>query len=87
MARNRTLEYLLNDLNTLLFVAIALMVGMYHLFFYATRYSERQYLWFGLGSVCFAVNAIAFSAWGGLLLNRLGPAYRCTDASGHVAAV
>jgi len=51
---------------------------------YLTRREETAYLWFGLGSIAFGVNAIASSVWASLAHDRLDYLFRFSDASGHL---
>ena len=72
-------------LATLLFAVVSLLVGLYHLIFFASRTQERPYLWFGLGCICFAANAWIPSPWSQGALTNFEWVYRLTDASGHLA--
>ncbi len=68
----------------LAFGLIAGLLGVYQLLLYTIR-RERPYVWFGIGSGAFAVNALALSPWLAPYLPDFAVALRLNDASGHVA--
>lgn len=86
VAENRASGARMAALATLLFSIVAFVVGFYHVLLFAQRRSAVSYLWFGLASLAFGVNALGFSPWSAPWLQSLGGAYRITDASGHLAA-
>ncbi|HSU81570.1 MAG TPA: 7TM diverse intracellular signaling domain-containing protein, partial [Thermoanaerobaculia bacterium] len=81
---NRTL---LADLPFLLLAVLFVPAAAYHLLLYVQRRRETGHLWFGLLSLCFAVNTFASSYWIYQLTDRYDLAVRISDLTGHAAAV
>ncbi len=80
---NRTL---LADVPFLVLAALFVPAAAYHLLLYAQRRRETGHLWFGLLSLCFAVNTFASSYWIYELTDRYDVAVRLSDLTGHAAA-
>ena len=81
---NRTL---LKDLPLLLLAALFAPAAAYHLLLYWRRRQETEHLWFGLLSLCFAINTFASSYWIYWLTDRYDLAVRASDLTGHAAAM
>ena len=77
---------LLADVPFLVLAALFVPAAAYHLLLYAQRRRETGHLWFGLLSLCFAVNTFASSYWIYQLTDRYDVAVRLSDLTGHAAA-
>ncbi|HET9209544.1 MAG TPA: ATP-binding protein [Thermoanaerobaculia bacterium] len=77
---------LLADLPFLLLAVLFAPAAAYHLLLYGRRRQETAHLWFGLLSLCFAVNTFASSYWIYQLTDRYDLALRASDLTGHAAA-
>jgi len=60
-------------------------VGLFHLFLFWGRLSQREYLWFGAACMAFAVNALSVSPWTAPAFLTFTVPYRLSSASGHAA--
>jgi signal transduction histidine kinase/CheY-like chemotaxis protein len=78
---------LMKDLPFLLLAVLFAPAAAYHLLLYGRRPQETGHLWFGLLSLCFAVNTFASSYWIYQLTDRYDLAVRASDLTGHAAAV
>ena len=78
---------LLADLPFLILAALFMASAAYHLLLYCQRRQETGHLWFGLLSLCFAVNTFASSYWIYQLTDRYDLAVRASDLTGHLAAM
>ncbi|GMV04462.1 MAG: hypothetical protein AMXMBFR53_07420 [Gemmatimonadota bacterium] len=72
-------------LGQLVFAVIALAVGVFHLFLFWGRLSQREYLWFGAACLAFAVNTLSVSPWTAPAFLTFSAPYRLSSASGHAA--
>ncbi len=78
---------LLADLPFLILAALFMASAAYHLLLYLQRRQETGHLWFGLLSLCFAVNTFASSYWIYQITDRYDLAVRASDLTGHAAAM
>ena len=62
-------------------------IGVFHLFLFWRRPSERAYLWFGLGGLAFGANTLLLTRWVSEPVDHLTLTHRLTEISGHGALV
>jgi len=75
------------ELPLLLLGALFLAAAPYHLLLFARCRQRVDHLWFGLLSLCFALNTLASSYWIYEVTDRYEVAVRTSDLTGHLAAV
>jgi hypothetical protein len=78
---------LVADVPFLLFAVMFAAGASYHLLLYSRRRRETGHLWFGLLSLCFAINTFASSYWIYQITDRYDLAVRISDLTGHAAAM